>query len=236
MDRAEEIIDLLSRKYRINLEEFIVNKVKGRPLFDMIIGVLLSQNTSDKNAIRALHNLRKAFGDPLNPCMIREASTEQIEELIKPAGMYKQRAKNVLALANLFCKENFTKELIDKIKTSDPEKARDLLISLPGIGIKSADVILNQYFEKPVFAVDTHIRRISLRLGVVKSKNYRTISNWWMKNLPQDKYLRAHLLLITHGRRTCKARAPKCSECPIRDYCEYYKSAKGGQLCSTDTQ
>jgi len=236
LDRAEEIIDLLSRKYRINLEEFIVNKVKGRPLFDMIIGVLLSQNTSDKNAIRALHNLRKAFGDPLNPCMIREASPEYIEELIKPAGMYKQRAKNVLALANLFCKENFTKELIDKIKTSDPEKARDLLISLPGIGIKSADVILNQYFEKPVFAVDTHIRRISLRLGVVKSKNYRTISNWWMKNLPQDKYLRAHLLLITHGRRTCKARAPKCSECPIRDYCEYYKSAKGGQLCSTDTQ
>ncbi len=228
MNRAKKIIDLLSRKYRINPEEFIVNKVKGRPLFDMIIGVLLSQNTSDKNAIRALHNLRKAFGDPLNPCMIKEASPEQIEELIKPAGMYRQRAKKILALANLFCKENFAKELIDKIKASDPEKARDLLMSLPGIGIKSADVILNQYFGKPVFAVDTHIRRISLRLGVVKSKNYRTISDWWMKNLPRDKYLYAHLLLITHGRRTCKARTSKCGECPIRDYCEYYRSEKGG--------
>ena len=227
MDRAEKIIDLLSRKYKINPEEFIVNKVRGRPLFDMIVGVMLSQNTSDKNAMKALENLRKEFGDPLDPCRIKDADQHRVEQLIRPAGMYRQRAMNILSLARLFCDRDFVKRLEEKIKYSNPLEAREILMKLPGIGIKSADVILNQYFGKPVFAVDTHIRRISLRLGVVESKSYRTISEWWMKNLPPEKYLLAHLLLITHGRRTCRARSPKCGECPIRDYCDYYRSAEG---------
>ncbi len=227
MDRAEKIIDLLSRKYKINPEEFIVNKVRGRPLFDMIVGVMLSQNTSDKNAMKALENLRKEFGDPLDPCRIKDADHHRVEELIRPAGMYRQRAMNILSLARLFCDKDFVNRLEEKIKYSNPLEAREILMKLPGIGIKSADVILNQYFGKPVFAVDTHIRRISLRLGVVKTKSYRTISEWWMKNLPPEKYLLAHLLLITHGRRTCRARFPKCGECPIREYCDYYRSAEG---------
>jgi len=227
LDRAEKIIDLLSRKYKINPEEFIVNKVRGRPLFDMIVGVMLSQNTSDKNAMKALENLRKEFGDPLDPCRIKDADHHRVEELIRPAGMYRQRAMNILSLARLFCDKDFVNRLEEKIKYSNPLEAREILMKLPGIGIKSADVILNQYFGKPVFAVDTHIRRISLRLGVVKTKSYRTISEWWMKNLPPEKYLLAHLLLITHGRRTCRARFPKCGECPIREYCDYYRSAEG---------
>ena len=227
MNKAEEIIDLLSRKYRINPEEFIVNKVRGRPLFDMIVGVMLSQNTSDKNAMKALENLRRRFGDPLDPCRIKDADKHVVEELIRPAGLYRQRAENILSLARLFCNKYFVEKLMENIKHSNPLEAREILMKLPGIGIKSADVVLNQYFGKPVFAVDTHIRRISLRLGVVKSKSYRVISEWWMRNLPPEKYLLAHLLLITHGRRTCRARYSKCEECPIWDYCNYYRSERG---------
>ncbi len=220
---GEEIYRKLKKKYRINLNEFIAPRIKNKDLFEFIIGVLLSQNTSDKNAIRAYNNLLSNLGS-ITPEKILMKKPEEIAFLIKPAGMHFQRTKRIIELAKIFSNKEFVTELIDKIKNSSIEEGRKLLMNLPGIGEKTADVVLLMYFNKPVFPVDTHIRRITLRLGVVDKPSYEKISGWWMKELDEKHYLEAHLLLITHGRITCKAKNPDCKNCPIKQYCKYYAS------------
>ena len=218
---GEEIYRKLKEKYKINLDEFIAPRVKHKDLFEFIIGVLLSQNTSDKNAIRAYNNLLSNLGS-VTPEKILMKKPEEIALLIKPAGTHFQRAKRIIELAKIFSDNEFVSKLVNRIKNSTVEEGRKILMSLPGVGEKTADIVLLMYFGKPVFPVDTHIRRVTKRLGYVKKNNYETISRWWMSQLEPRDYLIAHLLLITHGRKTFKARKPKCRECPIKDLCKYY--------------
>ncbi len=225
MGIGEEIYRELKKKYRINSNEFIVPRIKNKDLFEFIIGVVLSQNTSDKNAIRAYNNLVSSL-ETITPEKILMKKPEEIAFLIKPAGMHVQRAKRIIELAKIFSNKEFITELIDKIKNSSIEEGRKLLKNLPGVGEKTADVVLLMYFNKPVFPVDTHIRRITLRLGVVNKPSYEKISEWWMNELEKNHYLEAHLLLITHGRNTCKAKNPNCKNCPIIKYCKYHSSEK----------
>ncbi len=215
------ILERLRGKYRLDLSEFIAPRLKKKSLFEFIIGVMLSQNTSDKNAIKAYERLIKRFGDPIKPKAIAKSSLEAIMEAIRPAGMYRVRARNIHELARIFSQPGFEEELTRKIRDAGLNEARRILMSLPGVGVKSADVILSQFFGKPAFPVDTHIRRITNRLGYVRSNNYHVLSKWWMENTSPENYVELHLLLITHGRRTCRARKPLCDECPIRDLCMY---------------
>jgi endonuclease-3 len=215
------ILERLRKKYKLNLSEFIAPQLTDKSLFEFIIGVMLSQNTSDKNAIKAYRRLLEKYGDPLRPEAILSKPIDELIDAIRPAGMYSVRARNIVHLARLFSNRGFEEELKNRIRRASLEEARKILTSLPGIGIKSADVILSQYFKIPAFPVDTHIRRITLRLGYVKSRSYREISEWWMKITPPEHYVEVHLLLITHGRRTCRARNPLCSECPLKDICRY---------------
>lgn len=216
--------------HRLNLSEFIVPRLIGKPLFEFIVGVMLSQNTSDRNAIKAYKNLIKIYGSPLTPNKILSKPINVLEDAIKIAGIYKQRAKRIYELAKLFSKPGFEEELKEKIKALDVNEARQILMELPGVGIKSADVILSQYFGKPSFPVDTHIRRITARLGYVNTHDYLSISDWWKSILEPRNYLETHLLLIIHGRKICRARSPLCEKCLLsRDVCRYGRKRLGKQ-------
>lgn len=218
---GEEIISILRKHYKLNLKEFIAPNIRDKSLFEYIIGVMLSQNTSDKNAIRAYLNLKKIYGE-ITPEKILSTSIEKLVEALKPAGMYNQRAQRIVELAKIFTERNVEEELRKLVEEGKLREARKYLVNLPGVGLKTADVVLLMYYKQPVFPVDTHIRRVSKRLGFIEKDDYETISRWWMKQLKPNEYLEAHLLLITHGRKTCKARKPLCDKCPINKYCKYY--------------
>jgi len=220
---AKQVVKLLRERYgSIDPTGFIAQHVKGRDLFEFTLAVILSQNTSDINAINAYENLRRLTGGDITPGKILKTPLDELIEALKPAGLQYVRALRIIELARFFENSDFVEGLIKEIKVLPVETARVKLMDLPGVGRKTADVILLMYFNKPTFPVDTHITRITKRLGVVKRDDYEAIRRFWMENLDPGEYLEAHMLLITHGRLTCKARNPLCKQCVIRDYCSYY--------------
>ncbi|OYT40209.1 MAG: Fe-S cluster assembly protein HesB [Desulfurococcales archaeon ex4484_58] len=222
----KRIGEYLERVYgEIDLSEFIAPRIRKRELFEFIVGVMLSQNTSDRNAIKAYENLKKILGD-ITPEKILSSNFDEIVEAIRVAGMYRQRASRIIELARLFSKPGFVEKIVNNITNSSVEEAREILLKLPGVGAKTADVILIMYFNKPTFPVDTHITRITKRLGYLERYDYESIRRFWMKILDPRDYLKVHLLLIAHGRKTCKPRNPECSRCVIREFCKYYLSGK----------
>jgi endonuclease-3 len=226
---VRDILELLRKAYgSIDTSEFIAIRIRDKSLFEFIIGVMLSQNTSDRNAIRAYENMLRILGR-ITPSRVLEAGINALSEAIRPAGMYKIRAKRIMELAELFSKPGFEDELKEKILRSDVEEARRILMGLPGVGAKTADVVLLTYFGKPTFPVDTHITRITRRLGVLDRNDYESIRRFWMKVFDPKDYLEGHLLLITHGRRTCRARNPLCNKCVIRKYCRYGRERLSGE-------
>jgi endonuclease-3 len=223
LNKRIPILELLRKTYgSIDTSSFIATRVRNKGLFEFIVAVMLSQNTSDKNAIRAYENLKRVLGD-ITPEKILSTDLEIIKNAIKPAGMYNERAKRIYELAKIFLENNIEEEIRKYISEGKLGEARKTLLSLPGVGFKTADIVLLMYFGQPVFPVDTHIRRITMRLGYITRNDYEAISNWWMKQLKPEEYLEAHLLLIMHGRRICRAKNPKCYICPLRNYCKYYR-------------
>ena len=223
MEELRRILDLLRQRYgSIDISEFIATRIKSKSLFEFMIGVMLSQNTSDRNAIKAYESLKKLLNNSITATRVTEHSVEEIAEAIKPAGMHYQRARRIMELALMFKDHVYVEKLEKELRELPVEEARKKLIELPGIGVKTADVVLLMYFNKPTFPVDTHIARITKRLGYLERYDYESIRRFWMKVFKPSDYLEAHLLLITHGRRTCRARKPLCSGCVIREYCRTY--------------
>lgn len=210
----------LSKVYSIELEDFVAPRLNEVPLFEFIVAVMLSQNTSDENAWRAYSNLKSALRE-VKPELVASASTEYIASLIKPAGMHYQRASRLRKLAEIFLSYDVEGALLGYIKAELFDEARRFLTKLPGVGEKTADIVLLMKYGVPTFPVDTHITRITLRMGFVSKKNYEVIRAFWMKNTSPEYYKPLHLLLITHGRQTCKARKPNCTTCVIKKYCKY---------------
>jgi len=213
-----EALEILERYYTsINSGEFIAYHAITRNMhpFGVLVSIVLSQNTSDKNALNALMNLIKFLGPRLSPHDFLEVSDSKLEELIKPSGMYRVKVRTVRELLKLVANDP------DVLTKEKPEKLRELLLSIKGIGPKTADVFLLMVRGYPTFPIDTHIKRVLYRLGIVgKNEDYESMRSKVMKLIPRNRYLRAHLLLITHGRRICTARKPKCDECPIKHLCQ----------------
>jgi len=213
-----EALEILERYHgSINPEEFIAYYAVMREMhpFGVLVSIILTQNTSDKNALNALMNLIKSLGPRLTPQDFLKISDSELEELIKPSGMYRVKVRAIRELLKLVTKDP------DILTKEDPEKLRKLLLSVKGVGPKTADVFLLMVRGYPTFPIDTHIRRILYRLGIVdKSEDYESMRSKVMELIPKDKYLRAHLLLITHGRKICMARKPRCNECPIKHLCQ----------------
>ena len=176
--------------------------------YELVIAVMLSAQTTDKS----VNNVTKVL---FKKCptlkSIDDAPIEDIEECIKSLGLYKNKAKNIKGIAHTLLND------FNGVLPSD----KDLLQKLPGIGNKSAGVIRCEVFKIPDLPVDTHIIRISNRLGIAKKSDEPIDIEMKLKRLiPEDKWIKSHHQLIHFGRYFCTARSPKCSECKIRKYCK----------------
>lgn len=210
-------------------ERFVVSSIrrKRRDPFKVLVGIVLSQNTSDANAIRAFRRLEEMVG--VEPGKLAEAPLEVVEDAIRPAGLYRRRAWVVKNLAKVVL-ERYGGDLWPLLRKPWRE-AREELLGIPGIGVKTADVLLANFVpEAEVLAVDTHITRVSRRLGIAGSRaGYGEISSRLIEMLRgKIDLLEAHLKLIAVGRRYCKPRRPRCGECPLREVCSYAKARATG--------
>lgn len=223
MSKGDEILRRLSERFDLREEEYasLASSKSGNP-FEVIIATVISQNTNDKNTMRVMMGLRERFGS-LNPEKLLEIPIEDLEEILRPAGLYKQKAKYLKRISE----ELRGGRLTEILRESNTEEIRRKLMGIPGIGPKTADVLLS-LLGRETIAVDRHIARVSLRLGIAKDKNYESIRESLMKIFDKNDYFRAHLLLIKLGRTYCRPRNPKCSDCPLRDICDYSHLLKPG--------
>ena len=179
--------------------------------YELVIAVMLSAQTTDKSVnsvTTVLFNKYKSL-DELNA-----ASLEDIEEILKPIGLYKNKAKNL---------KGIVKDLIEKFIYVVPSD-KDLLQTLPGVGNKTAGVIRAEIFKIPDLPVDTHILRISKRLNLAKKDDEPIdVERKLKKIIPIERWIKSHHQLIHFGRYFCTARSPKCAECKIKDSCNYLK-------------
>ncbi|MBQ1198177.1 MAG: endonuclease III [Treponemataceae bacterium] len=175
--------------------------------YTLLVSVVLSAQATDKSVNKATESLYKIVDTPQK---MLELGEEGLIEYIKSIGLYKNKAKNVIALSKI---------LIEKFNSEIP-KTREDLMSLPGVGRKTANVILNVVYGEKTMPVDTHLLRISPRIGLSFGTTPESIEKDLLKIIPDEYMQHAHHWLILHGRYVCTARNPKCSECLIKDICQ----------------
>lgn len=188
-------------------------RAKGLGPLGTLIAIVLTQNTNDRNANVALERLHEISGGLSRDELLR-LSHEEIAEAIRVSGMQNQKARTIKALVERFDEDTLTKE--------DPEILAKELMRVPGVGPKTVDVFLLVVRGYPTFPIDTHCRRVLARLGFIRrGERYEAIREAVIKELGMDReaLLKLHTLLITHGRRVCTARSPRCGECPLSDVC-----------------
>lgn len=178
--------------------------------FQLLVSTILSAQATDKSVNAVTEDLYKEYPD-LNA--FAKLTEEEIEEKIKRIGLYKNKSKSIYKL----CKE------LEALYQGQVPQTMEELIVLSGVGRKTASVVLAEAFKIPAFPVDTHVFRVSKRLGIAKATTADKVSDELMKKLPSEYWINAHHLFITHGRRVCSARNPKCEECVLKDLCNYYK-------------
>jgi len=191
-------------------------KAKNEP-FETLIVTILSQNTADKNTDVAFTRLRQCF--QITPKILADADPVLIEKCIKPAGLYRSKTCTIQTVSKII-QEKYGGS-IATILALPFEEARKTLIGMPGVGPKTADVVLLFSAQKPTIPIDTHVNRVSKRLGIApKIGGYEIVRLSLQKLFAENDYLMAHQLLIGHGRKFCKAQKPLCNSCPIISYCK----------------
>jgi endonuclease-3 len=176
--------------------------------FELLIAVMLSAQATDVSVNKAT---AKLFPVANTPEAIYRLGVTKLKGFIKTIGLFNTKAENVIKTCCI---------LIDQHGSQVPQD-REALQALPGVGRKTANVVLNTAFGQPAMAVDTHIFRVSNRIGLAPGKNVLEVEKGLMKHVPAEFLLDAHHWLILHGRYTCTARKPYCTNCVIRDLCEY---------------
>ena len=204
--RREKISEIFSRFQKANPEP--KTELEFTNDFTLLVAVVLSAQATDKGVNKATPALFKAADTPQKMLKLGE---DKIRDYIKTIGLYKAKAKNVFLLS-----EKLVKEFGSKVPRTHEE-----LQSLPGVGRKTANVVMNCAFGMPTMAVDTHVFRVSNRIGLVKAKTPEQAEQGLLKVIPKEFLFHAHHWLILHGRYTCVARKPKCGECVISDLCEF---------------
>ena len=180
--------------------------------FELLVAVILSAQATDKSVNIAT---RKLYAVANTPETILALGEETLTDHIRTIGLFRTKAKNVMAMCRLLIADHASKV---------PD-TREALEALPGVGRKTANVVLNVAFGQPTMAVDTHIFRISNRMGLAPGKDVVAIEEKLMKAVPKEFMDHAHHWLILHGRYTCIARKPKCGACPVYDICGFKKRA-----------
>lgn len=176
--------------------------------FQLLIAVLLSAQATDRSVNLAT---RKLFAGHGTPQAMLELGEEGVAEHIRTIGLYRTKARNVVATCRI---------LVEQYGGEIPQ-TREALEALPGVGRKTANVVLNTAFRVPVMAVDTHIFRVANRTGLAPGKTVLAVEQALMKYVPREFLLDAHHWLILHGRYICVARKPRCPQCGIADLCDY---------------
>lgn len=180
----------------------------GTP-FQLLISTMLAAQSTDKRVNIVTKDLFRDYPDAKQ---FLSLSLAEMEDKIKTVGLYKTKAKNVLATCRL---------LVERYDGKVPE-SRETLMELPGVGRKTANVVLSISTSFQAIAVDTHVFRVSNRIGLAEANDVRQTEEDLMNNIPQKDWSDAHHWLIWHGRRICRARNPLCAQCFLTAYCEYY--------------
>jgi endonuclease-3 len=200
-------------------ERFSFPKREREDPIDVLIRTILSQNTSDANSHRAFANLKNRF--PSWEALLK-APLEEIESAIRCGGISNIKAKRIKEILKRI-KEERGSLTLSFLKDLTIDEARNYLLSLPGVGDKTASCVILFSFAKPAFPVDTHIHRIVNRLGILGNDlSPQEISQLIESNLPEGLFLSLHLNLIRLGREICRPRNPKCQICPLKEFCNYY--------------
>ena len=176
--------------------------------FELLIAVLLSAQATDVSVNKATRKLYPVANTPETLLALGE---ESLKSYIKTIGLFNSKAKNVIKLCDILLREH----------NGEVPQQREALEALPGVGRKTANVVLNTAFGQPTIAVDTHIFRVSNRTRIATGKNVDEVEQRLLRLGPKEFRLDAHHWLILHGRYTCVARKPKCGSCLIEDLCEY---------------
>jgi len=209
--QAEKILEILQKTF--TMPKWTDSK---RDPFQILIVTIISQNTADRNTARAFENLSKRF--KITPEALANAETGQIEHCLKPAGLYRNKAKTMKRISKIIIEQHHGN--LESILSMPFEEAREVLMNFPGVGPKTADVVLLFSARKPTIPVDTHVERTSKRLGLAPANgNYETVRKSLQSLYYLKDYLAVHVLLILHGRKYCKARDPLCRQCPVNALC-----------------
>jgi endonuclease III len=181
--------------------------------FELLVSVVLSAQATDKGVNKATAKLYRVAN---TPAAIVKLGTDRLIPYISSIGLYRNKAKNVVALSEIIVREH----------GGEVPRTREALERLPGVGRKTANVVLNVAFGEPTIAVDTHIFRVANRTGLAPGKDPFEVEQRLIKAVPPEFVQHAHHWLILHGRYTCVARVPKCPDCVIRDLCAYPHKTK----------
>ncbi len=175
--------------------------------FQLLVSVMLSAQTTDASVNRVTPAL---FAKAPDAAAMAAMPEEELQDIIRSIGLYKNKSKNLLAMS---------RQILERFEGEVPSD-RASLESLPGVGRKTANVVLAEGFGEQQIAVDTHVFRVANRIGLTCAKNVSETESGLQKAIPEDKWTLMHHCLIFHGRRCCHARGPNCTACPINDICE----------------
>ncbi|MGI6114877.1 endonuclease III [Luoshenia tenuis] len=181
--------------------------------FELLIATILSAQCTDKRVNQVTQVLFRDYPDAQ---AIAQMPANVLEDYIHSCGVYKNKARNILATCKI---------LVEQYGGQVP-KTMEELTKLPGVGRKTANVVMSNAFGIDAIAVDTHVFRVSNRLGLAHAANVEKTEEDLMRNIPKEQWSIAHHWIITHGRQICSARKPKCDQCPLQAECEYYSAAQ----------
>ncbi len=202
---VDKIFEKLSNKNQNPTTELLYKNE-----FTLLVAVILSAQATDISVNIATKPLFEQFDTPEKMVSL---GAEGLKKYIRSIGLFNSKAKNIIALSNLLIKHY----------NSRVPNCFEALLQLPGVGRKTANVVLNCLFNEPTIAVDTHVFRVAKRIGLAKGKTPKKVESELLKTIDQKWLKHAHHWLILHGRYICKARKPNCSDCLIKAYCTYYK-------------
>lgn len=198
-----ELLEVLEREYAD-----AVCALNFSTPFELLVSTILSAQCTDKQVNKITEKLFKQFACPED---FASLTPEELEPHIMSCGFYKNKARNIVLTS---------RALLDRFGGEVPRTMEELA-SLPGVGRKTANVVLSNAFGQDAIAVDTHVFRVTNRLGLVRAKTPEETEHQLMERLPQGKWSQAHHWLIWHGRQVCHARKPECARCPVSVWCEY---------------
>jgi len=210
-NRSEKILQMLQKTF--TMPKWTTS---SKNPFETLIVTIISQNTANRNTAKAFENLSKHF--KMTPEVLAKAETSQIEECLKVAGLYRNKAKTIKQISQIIL-EKFHGTL-KPILSLPFEEARKTFLQLPGVGPKTADVVLLFCSGKHTIPIDTHVNRVSKRLGLVPTNgDYETVRKFLQSLYRSKDYLAIHVLFILLGRKYCRARNPCCNQCPLNPLC-----------------